>query len=114
VFCKRKITITTHHFYLFLFQEEFDQLFNQLNALREKNLRLGNRHLADKIAAMQDVSKSSVWSTNMDKKQTIAVGAGYALVNHQLDCSHSTVEDDQKSFFLNQTAKKPFTKDLTV
>lgn len=99
---------------MFLFQEEFDQLFNQLNALREKNLRLGNRHLADKIAAMQEVSKRGVWSTNLDKKQTIAGGAGYAFVNHQLDYSHPMVEGGHKSLVVNQTAKKTFTKDVTV
>lgn len=108
------IMIKIHHFDLFLFQEEFDQLINQLNALREKNLRLGNRHLAEKIAAMQEMSKRGVWSTNVDKKQTIAGDAGYAFTNHQLDCSHPTVEGGQKSLVINQTAKKTFTKDVTV
>ncbi|KAK3918448.1 putative G-protein coupled receptor 158, partial [Frankliniella fusca] len=38
-------------------QEEFQRLYAQLEALRERNLRLGNRHLADKIYAMQEAGR---------------------------------------------------------
>lgn len=38
-------------------QEEFQRLYSQLEALRERNLRLGNRHLADRIHAMQEASR---------------------------------------------------------
>ncbi|KAF0770098.1 Uncharacterized protein FWK35_00008988, partial [Aphis craccivora] len=69
-------------------QEEFAQLFRQLDALKDKNLRLGNRHLAEKISAMQEVSKRVVWSTNIEKKPSAAVVGGYAFTNHHLGCSH--------------------------
>lgn len=34
-------------------QEEFSRLYTQLEMLKEKNMRVGNRHLASKISAMQ-------------------------------------------------------------
>lgn len=37
-------------------QEEFLKLYTQLELLKEKNMRLGNRHLASKICAMQDAA----------------------------------------------------------
>ncbi|XP_044001665.1 probable G-protein coupled receptor 158, partial [Aphidius gifuensis] len=36
--------------------EEFRRLYGQLELLKEKNLRQGNRHLANKILAMQDAA----------------------------------------------------------
>ncbi|XP_015592601.1 probable G-protein coupled receptor 158 isoform X2 [Cephus cinctus] len=36
--------------------EEFRRLYTQLELLKEKNMRLGNRHLVAKIAAMQDAA----------------------------------------------------------
>jgi hypothetical protein len=41
------------------FQEEFQRLYTQLEQLKEKNMRLGNRHLAAKISAMQEAAKQS-------------------------------------------------------
>lgn len=37
-------------------QEEFHRLYTQLELLKEKNMRVGNRHLASKITAMQDAA----------------------------------------------------------
>ncbi|CAH0562368.1 unnamed protein product [Brassicogethes aeneus] len=39
-------------------QEEFLRLYTQLEVLKEKNMRTGNRHLASKITAMQDAARS--------------------------------------------------------
>ncbi|XP_044758151.1 probable G-protein coupled receptor 158 [Coccinella septempunctata] len=39
-------------------QEEFLRFYTQLELLREKNMRIGNRHLASKITAMQDAAKT--------------------------------------------------------
>ncbi|XP_022901196.1 metabotropic glycine receptor isoform X2 [Onthophagus taurus] len=36
--------------------EEFLRLYTQLELLKEKNMRVGNRHLASKISAMQDAA----------------------------------------------------------
>ncbi|XP_052126439.1 probable G-protein coupled receptor 158 isoform X2 [Frankliniella occidentalis] len=44
-------------------QEEFQRLYTQLEALRERNLRLGNRHLADKIHAMQEAGRKGPGTT---------------------------------------------------
>lgn len=38
--------------------EEFLRLYTQLEILKEKNMRMGNRHLASKIIAMQDAARS--------------------------------------------------------
>ncbi|GLV43266.1 hypothetical protein CBL_14056 [Carabus blaptoides fortunei] len=37
-------------------QDEFRRLYTQLELLKEKNMRFGNRHLAAKISAMQDAA----------------------------------------------------------
>lgn len=100
-------------------QEEFAQLFRQLETLKDKNLRLGNRQLAEKIAAMQEVSKRGVWSTNVDKKSAgllvagVGGGGGYAFSNHNHNCGHP-VTGSQKSLVVNQIGKKPFLKEVTV
>ncbi|XP_056645240.1 probable G-protein coupled receptor 158 [Diorhabda sublineata] len=39
-------------------QEEFLRLYTQLEVLRERNMRMGNRHLASKIIAMQDAART--------------------------------------------------------
>lgn len=39
-------------------QDEFLRLYTQLELLKEKNMRIGNRHLASKIIAMQDAARS--------------------------------------------------------
>lgn len=39
-------------------QEEFLRLYTQLEVLRERNMRMGNRHLAFKITAMQDAART--------------------------------------------------------
>lgn len=80
-------------------------------------MRLGNRQLAEKIAAMQEVSKRGVWSTNVDKKSAGLLvaggGGGYAFTNHHHGCGHP-VAGSQKSLVVNQIGKKPFLKEVTV
>ncbi|KAJ8971377.1 hypothetical protein NQ317_008966, partial [Molorchus minor] len=39
-------------------QEEFSRVYTQLEILRERNMRVGNRHLASKIIAMQDAART--------------------------------------------------------
>ncbi|KAJ8953227.1 hypothetical protein NQ318_015806, partial [Aromia moschata] len=39
-------------------QEEFLRVYTQLEILRERNMRMGNRHLASKIIAMQDAART--------------------------------------------------------
>lgn len=39
-------------------QEEFLRVYTQLEVLRERNMRMGNRHLASKIIAMQDAART--------------------------------------------------------
>lgn len=90
-----------------------------MEVLKDKNLRLGNRQLADKITAMQEVSKRGVWSTNLDKKPsattTVGSGSGYAsFANHHHSCGHPTNGGSQKSLVINQNGKKPFMKEVTV
>jgi hypothetical protein len=46
-------------FGFFCLQEEFQRLYTQLEQLKEKNMRLGNRHLAARISAMQEAAKQS-------------------------------------------------------
>lgn len=100
-------------------QEEFAQLFKQLEELKDKNMRLGNRQMADKIAAMQEVSKRGVWSTNVDKKPVVSgSGGSYAFANHHNHLHHHgcghPISGSQKSLVVNQNGKKPFMKEVTV
>ncbi|XP_021938263.1 uncharacterized protein LOC110838911 isoform X3 [Zootermopsis nevadensis] len=50
-------------------QEEFQRLYTQLGQLKEKNMRLGNRHLAAKITAMQEAAKKN-YNDTMREEQT--------------------------------------------
>jgi len=45
-------------------QEEFRRLYFQLEELKERNMRLGNRHLVAKIAAMQEAA-DNIFSTTV-------------------------------------------------
>ena len=54
-------------------QKEFLRLYTQLEWLKEKNMRIGNRHLASKILAMQDAAsrhdnEQTEWTTRKDSK----------------------------------------------
>ncbi|CAL4069020.1 unnamed protein product, partial [Meganyctiphanes norvegica] len=40
-------------------QEEFKRLYMQLESIKERNLRMGNRHLVTKIRAMQEAAKQA-------------------------------------------------------
>ncbi|XP_050441601.1 probable G-protein coupled receptor CG31760 [Adelges cooleyi] len=90
-------------------QDEFAQIFKQLEALKDKNIRMGNQHLVNKIVAMQEVSRHSVWSTNVEKKAEHCTFTGNHISNHPLNVS------SQRSLqVINQNGKKPFMKEVTV
>ncbi|KAK8734404.1 hypothetical protein OTU49_006171, partial [Cherax quadricarinatus] len=44
-------------------QEQFQRLYTQLESLREKNLRLGNRQMVAKLTAMQEAAKNTTTTT---------------------------------------------------
>lgn len=54
-----------------IFQEEFRRLYMQLEHLKEKNMRFGNRHLTAKIAAMQEAA-----SRQESLKEDVEPGSG--------------------------------------
>lgn len=55
-------------------QEEFLRLYTQLEILRERNMRMGNRHLASKIIAMQDAARTHDSSVQNPIKSSNSVG----------------------------------------
>lgn len=55
-------------------QEEFLRLYTQLEILRERNMRMGNRHLASKIIAMQDAARTHDNSIQIPIKSSISIG----------------------------------------
>ncbi|KAL3272966.1 hypothetical protein HHI36_014423 [Cryptolaemus montrouzieri] len=59
-------------------QDEFLRLYTQLELLKEKNMRIGNRHLASKITAMQDAAKTH------DCNQTESTACRIAQLNNAL------------------------------
>ncbi|XP_069951732.1 metabotropic glutamate receptor-like protein P [Cherax quadricarinatus] len=48
---------------LWCLQEQFQRLYTQLESLREKNLRLGNRQMVAKLTAMQEAAKNTTTTT---------------------------------------------------
>lgn len=69
-------------------QEEFSRLYTQLEMLKEKNMRTGNRHLASKISAMQYAATTyemefSDPPKNKDKIKNSAIGT----VSDKLACA---------------------------
>lgn len=54
-----------------MFQEEFRRLYSQLEHLKEKNMRFGNRHLTAKISAMQEAA-----SRQESLKEDVEPGSG--------------------------------------
>jgi hypothetical protein len=53
-------------FFCFFPQEEFQRLYTQLEQLKEKNMRMGNRHLAAKISAMQEAARQNYKETTLE------------------------------------------------
>lgn len=52
-------------------QDEFLRLYTQLELLKEKNMRIGNRHLASKITAMQDAARSHDQVVHLEPPKTL-------------------------------------------
>lgn len=57
-------------------QEEFVRLYTQLELLKERNMRVGNRHLATKITAMTDAAKMC---DNDNEKSSIVIRSSSSL-----------------------------------
>lgn len=57
-------------------QEEFLRLYTQLELLKERNMRVGNRHLASKINAMQDAARMC---DNDNEKSSIIIRSSSSL-----------------------------------
>lgn len=67
---------------------EFLRLYTQLEILREKNMRLGNRHLAWKISAMQTAaSRYDVEQTETSAKQNCKLNSMLCVVTDKLVCA---------------------------
>ncbi|XP_050314019.1 probable G-protein coupled receptor 158 isoform X2 [Anthonomus grandis grandis] len=57
-------------------QEEFLRLYTQLELLKERNMRMGNRHLASKINAMQDAARLC---DNDNEKSSVIIRSSSSL-----------------------------------
>ncbi|XP_066258981.1 metabotropic glycine receptor [Euwallacea similis] len=57
-------------------QDEFLRLYTQLELLKERNMRVGNRHLASKINAMQDAARMC---DNDNEKSSIVIRSSSSL-----------------------------------
>lgn len=57
-------------------QEEFLRLYTQLELLKERNMRVGNRHLASKINAMQDAARMC---DNDNEKSSVIIRSSSSL-----------------------------------
>ncbi|PSN35115.1 hypothetical protein C0J52_25953 [Blattella germanica] len=87
-------------------QEEFQRLYTQLEQLKEKNMRLGNRHLAAKITAMQEAAKQNYndgayveelpstepAATNNNRDENLKLNNVLAVVTDKIVCA--TVSND--------------------
>ncbi|KAJ4448027.1 hypothetical protein ANN_10039 [Periplaneta americana] len=78
-------------------QEEFQRLYTQLEQLKEKNMRLGNRHLAAKISAMQEAAKQnynvSVVEEDAPSKDHLKLNNVLAVVTDKIVCATVTTEE---------------------
>lgn len=61
-------------------QEEFLRVYTQLEVLRERNMRVGNRHLASKIIAMQDAARTHDNSSQNPIKASASLGTYTRLI----------------------------------
>jgi hypothetical protein len=83
------------------FQEEFQRLYTQLEQLKEKNMRLGNRHLAAKITAMQEAAKQN-YNETLHEEETCSCNTAsdhlklnnvLAVVTEKIVCA-TVIPDD--------------------
>ncbi|XP_020708856.2 probable G-protein coupled receptor 158 [Athalia rosae] len=84
------------------FSDEFLRIYTQLEYLKEKNMRLGNRHVVAKITAMQDAA-------NRGEPQVSTIQAvSSSLRLNDLSCSASELDPETKQ----RTKEKEVAKNI--
>lgn len=89
-------------------QEEFLRLYTQLEMLKEKNMRIGNRHLASKISAMQDAAsrhdnEQGEPSTRKNLKNTSVIG----VIIEKFMPNNETLHEEDETAVTPLKTKKP-------
>jgi G protein-coupled receptor 158 len=85
---------------IFRFQEEFRRIYMQLEQLKEKNMRFGNRHLTAKISAMQEAAirqDSKMEDEPSDKKKGKGLNNMFSAMADKLACSAITPAEESSS-----------------
>lgn len=78
-----------------MFQEEFRRFINQLEVLKEKNVLLGNHHLVNKLAAMQEAANRA--ETQVSTIQTISSSMRLNDLNGSTTIAETDVGSSLKS-----------------
>ncbi|XP_075215096.1 putative G-protein coupled receptor CG31760 [Lycorma delicatula] len=99
-------------------QDEFRRLYTQLELLRERNMRVGNRHLAAKITAMQEAARdypdelSAMELTNCSPAPSPVIAAedNQTLQRPVLKSGHARTH----AIVINLDDKSRFTEEVTV
>ncbi|KAK9723223.1 7 transmembrane sweet-taste receptor of 3 GCPR [Popillia japonica] len=88
-------------------QEEFLRLYTQLEMLKEKNMRVGNRHLASKISAMQDAAsrhdnEQAESSIRKSSKPNNTIGA----ISEKFTPNNETLHEEDENAIVPVKTKK--------
>lgn len=91
--------------WILTFQEEFRRLYMQLESLKDKNMRYGNRHLTAKISAMQEaaVRQDSLGKSLKeekepeDKKKKGGINSMFSAMADKLSCSHAITPAEEST-----------------
>ncbi|KAF2885573.1 hypothetical protein ILUMI_20596, partial [Ignelater luminosus] len=79
-------------------QEEFLRLYTQLELLKEKNMRVGNRHLASKISAMQNAaSRYDIEQTESTARKNCKLNSMLCMVTDKLVCAAISPPEEAES-----------------
>lgn len=78
-----------------MFQEEFRRFINQLEVLKEKNVLLGNHHLVNKLAAMQEAANRA--ETQVSTIQAISSSMRLNDLNGSTAIAETEVGEPYKS-----------------
>lgn len=82
-------------------QEEFLRLYTQLELLKEKNMRVGNRHLASKISAMQDAACKHDHDNDHDHefiaRKNCKLNNMICMVTDNIVCTTIVPEEDKET-----------------
>ncbi|XP_030756386.1 probable G-protein coupled receptor CG31760 isoform X2 [Sitophilus oryzae] len=96
-------------------QEEFLRLYTQLELLKERNMRVGNRHLASKINAMQDAARMcdtdneiDIENENENEKSSFIIRSNSSV---SLSGDKSVIELQDESFIEIQRESISFSKE---